>query len=220
MTTFHLFPHLPAEIRIRIWELTVEPRIVEVRLRDEASCSQSDPYPKHAPYVLSLTPIPAPLHTCREARKLRLYQKAFSDLVVYNHTSQDLQRPYIWFNHDIDTISIGRDHLATLRGVEHLIKRLRLERDNYAAPWNYCGLPRFQNAIEIHVVLFKAGGDMRDWYRAVQDVRWPCGTENVTIVDPRDSRTSNLADMISEHHRELEEEYEEYWGDVGLVYTC
>lgn len=220
MATFHLFPQLPAEIRIRVWELTVEPRIVEVRLRDNASCSRSAPHLENTPYVLSLTPIPAPLHTCREARKLRLYQKAFSDLLIYNHMRQDLQRPYIYFNHDIDTISIGRDHLATLHGVEHLIKRLRLERDNFAATWNYCGLPRFQNALEIQVVLCKVGGDMRDWYEAAQDVRWPCGAENVSIVDPRDDRTLNLADMISDYHRELEAEYEEYWGDVGLVYTC
>lgn len=29
--TFHLFPNLPAKLGAHIWELTVEPRIVEVR---------------------------------------------------------------------------------------------------------------------------------------------------------------------------------------------
>jgi hypothetical protein len=30
--TFHPFPRLPFELRAYIWELTVEPRIVEVRV--------------------------------------------------------------------------------------------------------------------------------------------------------------------------------------------
>jgi hypothetical protein len=32
MATFHPFPRLPAELRIQIWEMTVEPRVVDVRL--------------------------------------------------------------------------------------------------------------------------------------------------------------------------------------------
>ncbi|KAJ4415246.1 hypothetical protein N0V85_002816 [Neurospora sp. IMI 360204] len=33
-TTFHLFPHLPWELRAQIWELTITPRTVEVKFLD------------------------------------------------------------------------------------------------------------------------------------------------------------------------------------------
>lgn len=166
MATFGLFPKLPAELRIHIWELTVEPRTVEIRLRDKATCSAADSHPHNSPYLYSSTPVPAPLQTCREARGLGLFQRAFSDLVIYNYISPASDRPYIWFNTDIDTISIGKDQFAMLGGVERLIKRLRFECDHTVKPWSLHTLYKLQHTVEIHVVLCKIGLT-RDCQRAL-----------------------------------------------------
>ncbi|PKX92858.1 2EXR domain-containing protein [Aspergillus novofumigatus IBT 16806] len=53
MAAFHLFPHLPFELRAQIWELTVEPRTVEVRVKKE-----NGSWGKIL-HVTSSTPVPA-----------------------------------------------------------------------------------------------------------------------------------------------------------------
>ena len=81
MTAFHLFPRLPWELRARIWELTVEPRTVEVIVKYELVMVTNDMRTRYDfgtdpdkifwIYVLRLrssTPVPAPLQACREAR--------------------------------------------------------------------------------------------------------------------------------------------------------
>ncbi|KAJ4419525.1 hypothetical protein N0V85_001006 [Neurospora sp. IMI 360204] len=79
-TTFHLFPHLPWEIRSRIWELTVEPREVEARNKIQSTILTNELAAKYNLDKLndrfriklhnfySSTPVPAPLQACREAR--------------------------------------------------------------------------------------------------------------------------------------------------------
>lgn len=92
-TSFHLFPHLPWEIRSRIWELTIEPRTVDVRIShswEDISAAVKAKYNHFSLGPLRLrssTPVPALLQACREARghlssvtkgRYRFYQKAFS----------------------------------------------------------------------------------------------------------------------------------------------
>lgn len=119
MATFHPFPRLPFELRAQIWEATVEPRTVEVRIR----------YKNSIPRLVSLTPVPAPLQTCREARNLKLYRQAFSELPQYSSRHEGaVERRYVWLNLDIDIISIGDNMLEDFHPVAPLIKRLKIER--------------------------------------------------------------------------------------------
>ena len=86
MTTFHLFPFLPFELRAQIWEMTVEPRTVEVSVVSYTLMDATAPpdwrgiRQRRASRPVSPTPVPATLHVCQEARNLRLYQQAFSEL--------------------------------------------------------------------------------------------------------------------------------------------
>lgn len=106
--TFHPFPNLPTELRARIWELTVEPRIVEVRVvyhqpgptNTEASqpgvqtVSWAVQRPPPMRHLRSPTPAPAQLQACREARRHLTaqpntstegtcrYEKAFSEIAT------------------------------------------------------------------------------------------------------------------------------------------
>ncbi|KAJ4410621.1 hypothetical protein N0V85_003946 [Neurospora sp. IMI 360204] len=98
------FPRLPREVRLHIWEMTVEPRIIEVRVEyskkdfdddvvtarfNKVSPEEGDVFP-----LFSSTPVPAPLQACREARN-RLggdyYQKAFHDLPAARHAGEELE---------------------------------------------------------------------------------------------------------------------------------
>ncbi|KAL0930179.1 uncharacterized protein CTRU02_214999 [Colletotrichum truncatum] len=158
MPTFHPFPRLPSELRNRIWELTVEPRIVEVRVvyhqpnpanvkgSAELGAQEVDWTVKRPPPVRHLrspTPVPAQLQTCREARehltthpvaKYR-YEKSFCEIVMTRYEGLDPvpegdpeRERYVWFNFDIDMFSIGDTDLNEFRPVAHQIRRLRLER--------------------------------------------------------------------------------------------
>lgn len=81
MAAFHPFLRLPYELRMRIWEMTVEPRIVNAELTHQTSTDR-------APYLTSSTSVPAVLQVCREARNHGLYQKAFFDLAVRGSGAQ------------------------------------------------------------------------------------------------------------------------------------
>ncbi|KAK1775296.1 hypothetical protein QBC45DRAFT_11011 [Copromyces sp. CBS 386.78] len=77
--SFHRFLDFPWEIRARIWEHTVEPRTVEVRIPGYAKPVTDEMRKKYnlepfgfpwitVQHLRSSTPVPAPLHACREAR--------------------------------------------------------------------------------------------------------------------------------------------------------
>lgn len=87
--TFHLFPCLPLEIRIQIWEsATIQGRALKIRgLR-----SRTDYWPP--------TPTPGVTRACHESRKYCNYQKAFV---------MDGSPRYIWTNFDCDIISCTPD---------------------------------------------------------------------------------------------------------------
>ncbi|KAK3388959.1 hypothetical protein B0T20DRAFT_424907 [Sordaria brevicollis] len=94
-SNFSQFTRLPLSVRLRIWEVTVEPRIVEVRVNYSKKDAQYDmatavflkAFPEEHKVIpfFSSTPVPAPLQVCREARKhlgTVCYQRAFHDLIV------------------------------------------------------------------------------------------------------------------------------------------
>ncbi|KAK6221141.1 hypothetical protein QIS74_04870 [Colletotrichum tabaci] len=135
--TFHPFPRLPAELRARIWELTVEPRIVEVRANNDVEGPESViRWLPRMRYLCSPTPAPAQLQTCREAREhlttcpdsVYRFDKAFSELATIPSEGGPRQERYVWFNFDNDMLSVGRTDLHEFKAVAYQIRRLRFRR--------------------------------------------------------------------------------------------
>lgn len=212
--TFHPFPHLPAELRARIWELTVEPRIVEVRVvyhqpslvnvnGPERGAQTVDWTVKRPPpirHLRSSTPAPAQLQTCRGAREHLCtntgpgyrYGKAFSEITTTPYDGFDpvpegdpQRERYVWFNFDKDMVSIGYTDLSDFRAVAYQIRRLRLER---ALSNEYFSRTESQLIGD----LFRNLGEIhlvclegiRSGYTVAEDIDFPCGPENVFFVDP------------------------------------
>ncbi|KAF7556899.1 hypothetical protein G7046_g6169 [Stylonectria norvegica] len=172
MSTFHPFPLLPFELRARIWEMTVEPRTVEIRFtRDRITWG-------NVLYVTSSTPVPGVMQTCHEARNLGLYQRAFS--------SGDEPR-YVWVNFEADMISIGNSDYCIIKPEQLLIRRLRFEdesTDGHAGFFHFHSkeLRDFCNLTEIHVI---CQDGLLDWQDAWECVYWPCPDENVRFIDKK-----------------------------------
>ncbi|KAI0602264.1 hypothetical protein F4775DRAFT_230649 [Biscogniauxia sp. FL1348] len=93
---FPLFPNLPAEIRLKIWEYLIAPRVVAIACLDaETASSQREELLLSRP---ARPPVPVLLHVCHEARALALshYELAFAwkvplvlagmDLPVFHHS--------------------------------------------------------------------------------------------------------------------------------------
>ncbi len=190
MATFHPFPRLPFELRARIWELTVEPRAVEVHVlytityvTKTVSVRKSRTVERQVavPRVASSTPVPAPLQTCREARNLGLYQQAFSEL-------SPSEPRYVWLNLEIDMASIGTTYFDRFRPVAHLIKRLSFERKNGCESFYHFEakeIASFANAKEIHVLCPEG---IEAWHEASKEHYFPCGPENLFFIDLHDGR--------------------------------
>ena len=209
--TFHSFPSLSSEIRTRIWEFAVEPRIVEVRVitkyrkttKSSLPNAHAEQRPRNSPlrHLRSSTAAPAQLQSCREAReyltthpKARyLYSRAFSELAPQSYDGFDtvlehdpeLER-YIWFNFDLDTVSIEDTDIHEFEAIGHQIKRLRLERvldDEYFARTEVRSIGRvFPNLREIHVVCSLG---IKDGYRRTEEDDYAgLERENVYFVDP------------------------------------
>lgn len=88
------FNSLPFEIRAQRWRSTV-PRTVELRIISKTREWDLDFESKGSDQrLVSTTPVPAPLHTCREARNMALYKQAFSEVGTAGR--------YVWVNLDID----------------------------------------------------------------------------------------------------------------------
>lgn len=81
--TFALFPELPTELRLQIWESLLRPRIVIAACFDTTAADDDDAEgAKRAQLArrARLRPVPALLHVCRETRRLALgrYELAFA----------------------------------------------------------------------------------------------------------------------------------------------
>ncbi|CCC11359.1 hypothetical protein SMACR_04062 [Sordaria macrospora] len=119
MATFHPFPRLPTELRLRVWELTVEPRTVNFRIKQSAADDVvNNRFSIHYGStrilpVHSSTPAPAALHACHEARNhllhwKRVYQQVFCVIVNQNPARDSTyDEGYIYLHFELDTIDIG-----------------------------------------------------------------------------------------------------------------
>lgn len=86
MASFHLFPRLPLELRIQIWGLSTEDRVLNVK-RDIAGKGG----------FWSPDQVPGVTRASQESRKYCSYQKAF---IV------DSSPRYLWADFEYDTIQI------------------------------------------------------------------------------------------------------------------
>ncbi|KAH6854544.1 hypothetical protein B0I37DRAFT_422131 [Chaetomium sp. MPI-CAGE-AT-0009] len=185
MATFHLFPLLPFELRALIWELTVEPRTVKVGVVYRNAIGAASTLPKSGqpatvPHVCSPTRVPPTLQVCREARGLRLYQQAFSEISPAGTAERRLY--YVWLNLEIDRVFVeATTRLESLEPVAPLIKRLKAMlyfqevADDHL---KFGGLAAFVNAREIDIICLDG---VRAWWYAREAVPWPC--ENVIFID-------------------------------------
>ncbi|KAF6812960.1 hypothetical protein CMUS01_12947 [Colletotrichum musicola] len=206
-STFHPFPRLLFELRARIWELTVEPRVVELRVA----------LPMR--HIRFSTPVPAQLQTCREAREhltthhdaRLLYEKSFYEIAVRprDEGTPDPERErYVWFNFEVDILSIGEMDMMVVRPIAHQILRLRLERplfDEWFGRFEWELLSRFRRLVEVQFVCLN--GDVRTGYQMAEDLVPWLAPENVYFADPDDVdgtmiNSVDLDDMINREYEE------------------
>ncbi|XXG94167.1 hypothetical protein Hte_000419 [Hypoxylon texense] len=219
MITFHPFPRLPTELRVYVWALAVEPRVVEVRVVPDN--------PRKVQRLVSPTPVPAMLQTCQEARYLGLYNQAFSEVTATKVNAaagavSDSGSRYVWLNLDIDMVSIGKTPFRAFAAVALSIKRLRFERENSNDSFYYFEVMElwdWVNTEEIHVV---CQDGMEAWHGASYEHSWPCHPQNLWFFDPDDGRMMRSFEMedmldgrLEEMNRESEEDVEAAWAESG-----
>ncbi|EGO59841.1 hypothetical protein NEUTE1DRAFT_109308 [Neurospora tetrasperma FGSC 2508] len=209
-TTFHPFPFLPWELRARIWELTVEPRTVDVHAKRyyletkeniETAPSGQQAYAR----LVSTTPVPATLQTCRESRNLGLYQKGLSEVEV---VPEGGERRYVWLNFDIDTIDYGRDDLYNYRWAAQPVKRLKYSSRKF----HYCDVRSFnffENLIEAHIDCFDEEG-LGEWYHIFGPFVLTCDRRNIHLIQSENNRTTTAQELEEEIQRREEEDFAEF----------
>ncbi|KAK0669465.1 hypothetical protein QBC41DRAFT_319681 [Cercophora samala] len=205
---FRCFPRLPPELRAAIWRLTIHPRTVKIKLHrtwKDRRPYRPSPYRRQwpasdaFPYTALHTPTPTPpvLQVCRESRFELIragYAAAGSELVPLDQFPGDTQpRRYVWINWEIDTLDIGRvkwddgiDGIARYAPIAPLVRHLMFSLEGL---WGFHrpgqsseagDLRLFENARRLYVV-YRPGG--LGPVTAYKDCYWPCGPENVVIVD-------------------------------------
>lgn len=101
--TFTLFPDLPLELRLKVWESLLLPRIVIAACFDAA-----DEAPKRAQLArrANLPPVPVLLHVCHETRQVALkhYELAFSWRIPGMLARPRSSPPRVWFDFSCDTL--------------------------------------------------------------------------------------------------------------------
>ncbi|GAP90720.2 hypothetical protein SAMD00023353_5200510 [Rosellinia necatrix] len=118
--TFHLFPSLPTELRLRIWALAAEdPRILHVRAEGRLVWTSETELENITVYS-SLTPPPAVLHACRESRQNAPYEKSF-----LTSSPGVAEVRYIWANFQQDMIYLPDAEIHRLEPYGAVIQRLR-----------------------------------------------------------------------------------------------
>ncbi|EHK18388.1 uncharacterized protein TRIVIDRAFT_225704 [Trichoderma virens Gv29-8] len=154
MSTFHPFPRLPIELRIRIWNLTAFPRIVRVRThmrRRWVTVGET-----LVQYVASSTPCPPVMQVCHESRQHAPYEQAYTN---------GFEPRYIWINFETDMICLeeNKDPLSLANPLaldphEEDIQRLRFSINKEAdSEWFFHfgnqQLSSFSSVKEIHLAV-------------------------------------------------------------------
>lgn len=185
--SFTLFAHLPTELRLEIWKLTAQPRVVEVR------------YLPSSDRCVTTTPAPPLLQVCRESRSEALhsgvYVRAFG---TKSHA------PSIYFSPALDVLYLPRwghlgyadtardfgtfvlstaQHVHSL-AIDHVKPEVRRPWETYS---KFCLMRNFPRLREAFLVLADgtqtASSDLDDCGEGSQrgDSDWG----QIEFVDPR-----------------------------------
>ncbi|OTA93526.1 hypothetical protein M434DRAFT_72990, partial [Hypoxylon sp. CO27-5] len=196
--TFHLFPHLPAKLRARIWTLTAEPRVVEVRVVSDN--------PLQVEKLVSPTPVPAILQTCQETRNLGLYKQALSEVTATKgNVAAGAESRYVWLNLYIDMVSIGKTSVRAFAPVALSIKRLRFERENSDESFYHFEVRELWNWVNTEKIHVDRQDGMEAWHGASHEHSWPCALKNLWFFDPDDGRMTRTFEMEQMLDEKLEE---------------
>jgi len=98
---FHPFPRLPLELRLKIWKSTLEPRIIDIRLRPATRLGEKElpaPPPERILPPQFKAPLPIAFHICKESR-----EEASSYYHPFNGTTF-FSAPGTLINPEIDTV--------------------------------------------------------------------------------------------------------------------
>ncbi|CCF38073.1 hypothetical protein CH063_01830 [Colletotrichum higginsianum] len=191
METFHCFLQLPFELRIRIWQLTREPRELTIRAQVELNKYRRHPLDYTLLYCASSSPIPVVLQACRESRNLGLYQRSF--------TSGTMPR-YIWANFEFDAIQATYWDLKLVRREKEVIRDLVIEVEDVE-----CLSRHYQEALTgfrvLETMVFLSDESLREWAHVIERIRDTMQSfvkenssklSSITIVEKATHRTMSL----------------------------
>ncbi|KAF5124186.1 hypothetical protein E5D57_012114 [Metarhizium anisopliae] len=189
MATFHPFPRLPYELRAMVWALAAEPRTVQINVDYGEGINpqvrQSD-FTKGMYYLVSSTPVPAVLHTCRESRKQSPYERLFC--------CEETEPCYVWVNFDLDMFDIGIGDVIFLFQNRSRVRRLKFEfYDIQYAFWDPEDFEdwQFKNLVEFHVVVH----DLRECATFWGIDFLPSKQGNFVFIDGTTGKMMNSCDL-------------------------
>ncbi|CAN9132517.1 unnamed protein product [Alternaria alternata] len=211
MTTFHPFPRLPLELREQIWKDTVEPRIVDVRRVRKGT--------ERYGQLISSTPIPAILQSCREARNLGLYERVFFEVTPATKKfkgkneaeiamkrffapdergeegpkkvgSSDTEQRYVWLDLDIDMVDIGASRFCNYESIASAVKRLKFERENSEEYFYHTESVELMKFASVEEIHIVCADGFWMWAGATHNHSWPCAEENLVFIDAFDGRVA------------------------------
>ncbi|EGO59838.1 hypothetical protein NEUTE1DRAFT_109305 [Neurospora tetrasperma FGSC 2508] len=210
-TSFHRFMYLPFELRALVWELTAEPRTVDVGLLIKETTRtyyQAHNERVQESNVSSFTPIPAIVQVCREARQLGVYRQLFSELEDIRDGGE---RRYVWLNLELDIVDIGEACLEDFIPVAASIKRLKFKGDTVSTD-DAIFLEQCVNLKELHIV--SSEDALCNLYWVFKRSPPHCGLENIFMVDSQlglvplitkfASKTERLVSRLEDLERRLE----------------
>jgi hypothetical protein len=184
MATFHLFPQLPLELRMQIWESAfADDRVLKIRRRHGVAGGQ----------WWSPSPAPAVTRACWESRQYCSYKKVFA---------AGKSSRYIWAKLDSDIIQMLGSAMSELAGEERSerneIRRLRVEMavrkemhtsdywsdesESFLHEYSHriCDFPKLEGCDVL------VAGDLSRWTSFIEETYWGvCPQSNVRIIDAK-----------------------------------
>ncbi|KAK3392132.1 hypothetical protein B0T20DRAFT_362293 [Sordaria brevicollis] len=238
MTTFHLFPQLPWELRAQIWEMAVEPRQVDVivssHFDDQYVYKDYSKFELWGPKIwASRTPRSTPpvLHACQEARnhlqRQKIYEQAFSITpAVVLKELHDTPKFRAWRYRKkskggaVANLDFNAEAERERRFDGDKIQRLRtgIRTDRFEDFEGEYLLDTFPNLKELHINCHT--GDVENWVCHYDELDRMIGADNVWIIPFRTDPSTikgpiTLAKMRPLVH-EIWRRQDEEWGRIPI----
>ena len=167
---FHQFARLPAELRVRVWELVdPEPRVVELRRRHMVETKKRGTVEQ----IRCLSRAPAILQACRESRRIAIQEKLYERAFVRGQA-------YTWVNYKVDMISVGSLNIWWFEAEAPLIQRFRFESESDESFFHFQSRrlrAAFTGLRELHIV---CQDPVAHWVDVAEETHFP--TENVFFM--------------------------------------